>query len=346
MRDRRPTVGAPTGVAVGGLNFVRDGRVVLDIPDLRFPAGTVTAVFGPNGSGKSTLIRLIAGLERPTAGTVRLGSVAAGASPAARRQVGLAFQEPIFVRGSVRHNLELALELRGVPAAERAERIMETARECGITGVLDRPARQLSGGEAQRANLARALALRAPVTLLDEPLAGIDRVARTQLLDDLPRLLAAFAATTIIVTHDREEAFRLADRLVVLVGGGVRAAGPKALVYGRPPDRETAELLGYTVLRVNGRTIAVPPGGLRPGAEPPSVTLAVERVFDMGHHHHVVGTIDGWRADVRLPAGAVPPRGGQQMRLTVSSHVALPDALDGPTGAEVRRPAMRSPARR
>ncbi len=313
-------------VSIEGLRFVRDGRAVLDIPLLRFPAGTVTAVFGPNGSGKTTLIRLIAGLERPSAGVVRLGGMSVRTSQDERHRIGMAFQQPIFVRGSVRRNIDLGLELRGVPPSERIGRVAEAARECGVSDVLDRSAGRLSGGEAQRVNLARALALRAPVTLLDEPLAGIDRIARTQLLDDLPRMLGTFAGTTIVVTHDREEAFRLADRLVVIVGGTVRAAGPKPQVYGSPGDRETAELLGYTVLPLDGRLVAVPPGGLRPASGATSVHLRVERVFDMGHHQHVLGTVGGVRVDVRLPAGAPVPRPGVDLGLCVAESVALTEA--------------------
>jgi ABC-type sugar transport system ATPase subunit len=190
----------------------RAGRMVLDVPSLVLPTGTTTAVFGPNGSGKTTLLRVVAGLDGAGHGTVRIGGAEVGRQDGGPPRTAMAFQEQVFVGGSVRRNLSLALELRGVPREERAGRIAEAAAELGIEAVLDRPARQLSGGEAQRVNLARALALRAPVTLLDEPLSGIDRVARTQLLDDLPRLLATFASTTILVTHDREEAFRLADR--------------------------------------------------------------------------------------------------------------------------------------
>ncbi len=221
----------------------------------------------------------------------------------------MAFQTAIFLRGTVHHNLDLALRLREVAAPDRRGRIEEAMRECSVAHLLDRAARQLSAGEAQRVNLARALALRAGVTLLDEPLAGIDRIARAQLLADLPRLLARFASTTILVTHDREEAFRLADRLVVVVGGTVRAAGVKGSVYAHPPDRETAELLGHTVISVAGRLVAIPPGGLQVGEGTPAFVLLVESVIDMGNHLHVFGTIDGIRADVRLPIAAALPRG-------------------------------------
>jgi ABC-type sugar transport system ATPase subunit len=297
--------------------------MVLDIPSLRFEEGSTTAVFGPNGSGKTTLLRLIGGLERPTAGKVRIGGMPVDANPASRRQVAFAFQEAVFVRGSVRSNLELALRLRDVPSDERTRRLTEAARECGIEPLLDRAARQLSTGEAQRANLARALSLRAPVTLLDEPLSGIDRLTRLQLLDDLPGMLGTFAATTILVTHDREEAFRLADHLVVLVDGQVHAAGPKAEVYARPPDPATAELLGYTVVRKDDRTLGVPGGGWAIGDQGESFALAVERVVDMGNHLHVVGRIGRVRVDVRLRRGEAIPARGEWVTVSATSHVPV-----------------------
>jgi len=310
-------------VVVEGLRFAREGRTVLDIPTLHFPEGSTTAVFGPNGSGKTTLLRLAAGLERPTAGRVRIGGGTVEPTPESRRSVAFAFQQAVFVSGTVRANLDLALRLRGIEPAAREWRIEEVSRECGIGGILDRSARQLSGGEAQRVNLARALALRAPVTLLDEPLAGIDRLSRRQLLDEIPRLLTTFAATTLLVTHDREEAFRLADRLVILIAGAVRAAGPKAEVYGRPPDRDVAALLGYTVVDADGHTVAVPAGGWRLGSGHPTFELLVERLIDMGDHRHIVGWVSGGRVDVRLQPGDPAPAPGDRVGISARQAVRL-----------------------
>jgi thiamine transport system ATP-binding protein len=306
-------------VSVTDLYLTKAGRTVLEIPGLIFPSGSTTAVFGPNGSGKTTLLRVIAGLEKPARGEVRLGGVRVGGETAGPRHIGMAFQTAVFLRGSVRQNLDLALRLRDVSAPERQSRIEDAAGECGVADLLDRPARQLSGGEAQRVNLARALALRAPVTLLDEPLSGVDRIARNQLLADLPRLLAKFAATTILVTHDREEAFRLADRLVIVIVGEVRAAGPKSWIYAHPPDRDTAELLGYTVLPHEERLIAIPPGSLRPGIGAITFDLEVEQVIDMGNHLHVVGMIEEERVDLRLSSGVAPPAEGAHLKVHAAS---------------------------
>ena len=274
-------------VSLTNLSLDRSGRRVLGIPTLDFPSGSVTAVFGPNGSGKTTLLRCMAGLEHP-GGSVRIGDRAVQRGD---MRVAIAFQEPVFVRGSVRENLALGLGFRGVTATEQAERIRAIGEECGLGHVLERPASALSSGEAQRASLARALALSAPVTLLDEPLSGFDRIGRIRMLEEIPALLAAHASTAIIVTHDREEAFRLADRLVLLVGGRVTACGPAGAIYRAPPDVESARLLGYTVISHGGRAVGFPPGALRKGPGPVSFALTVAREVDMGSHRHLIGRV-------------------------------------------------------
>jgi ABC-type sugar transport system ATPase subunit len=291
-------------VRIRGLSLERGGRIVLDVPSLDFPAGSVNAVFGPNGSGKTSLLRCIAGLERFR------GEIAIDGRQVTRgdRRVALAFQEPVFLHESVRANLSLGLALRGVPPAERAARIAAMAEECGLVEVLDRSAWGLSSGESQRANLARTLALAAPVTLLDEPLSGFDRIGRVRMLEEIPALLSAHATTAIIVTHDREEAYRLADRLVLLVGGRVAAAGAAGAIYRDPPDEQTARLLGYAILPHGSRRIGVPPGALRPGEGEVTFRIVVVRAVDMGNHGHLIGRLrDGARrvtVEVRLDPDA------------------------------------------
>ncbi|MBA4181969.1 MAG: ABC transporter ATP-binding protein [Anaerolinea sp.] len=295
-------------VTFESVQFARDRWTVLDVPELRLRAGRVTALLGPNGAGKSTLLRLIAGLEAPTAGTVRIGERTVTGARQVRDLVAFSFQEPVFLTGSVRANLTLGLELRKVPRDAQAQRVGAAATALGITGLLRRNAHRLSGGEGQRVNLARALALRAPVTLLDEPLAGLDAPAQRQMLDDLPGLLAEFAPTTILVTHVREEAMRLADDLVVLMDGRVRAAGEMASVLRTPPDDETARFLGYTVLPAGNSTIAVPAWQLVPGVGTYTFQLAVRSVVDTGFGMEVAGTIAGETVRVAW-VGAAPSPG-------------------------------------
>ncbi len=322
-----------------GVSFAYGDRTVLDVPALRFEPSRVTALLGPNGSGKSTLLRLLAGLDRPRAGRVLLGGRSA---PAARAAVAYAFQEAVFLSGTLRANLDLALRLRGLPSVERRERLEEAASACGVAHLLTRAAVHLSGGEAQRANLARALALRAPITLLDEPLAGFDEQGRRRLLGELPALLRRFAATTVLVTHDREEALRLAADIVLLREGRVRAAGPKEAVFAAPPDPETAAFLGYTLLPTHVGLAGVAPGGLHPGAGERTFEMHVEEIVDLISGIEVVGRIGAARAAVSFPTAAPLPSPGERIAVgapgsaIVSFTATTPDR---PPPATVDRPA-------
>lgn len=287
-------------VTIDALVFRRGPRTVLDIPALKFVPGRVTALVGPNGSGKSTLLRLIAGLERPAAGSVRIATATAGPNRATHEAVAYAFQRAVFLRGTLRKNLDLALQLRGLDPQSRSSRLAEVAEACGISTLLDRDAHRLSGGEAQRANLARTLAARAPVTLLDEPLSGLDASARASLLVDLPALLRQFTATTIVVTHDRDEAMRLADDLVILREGRVVAAGEKSAIFRAPPGIESARFLGYTLIPGEGGVTAIAPAALRAGSGETNFAFESTGMHDLGTHRELTGTIGGVSVTARI----------------------------------------------
>lgn len=294
-------------IRLEGVRFDRDRRRVIDIPSLRLRNGATTAILGPNGSGKTTLLRLIAGLERPQTGEVRVGG-----APVRRGQpLAYVFQEQVFLRRSVRENLELGLRLRGVPSSHVRSRIEDALRLLDIPHLIDRRADRLSGGEGRRVSLARALSLRAPLVLLDEPLEGLDQSTHARLLGELPTVLAAFAATTVLVTHDRDEALRLADDLVVIVDGQVQAAGHKRDVATNPRTAAVAQVLGYVVVAVDGRRFAVPPRLLAMGAG--AWTMDVESVLDLVERQEVVGRIGTSPVRVPIDRDATAPAPGERI---------------------------------
>jgi molybdopterin-binding protein len=253
-----------------GLHVVYQRQAVLDVPQVEVGEGEVLALIGPNGAGKSTLLRVLGLLETPTAGTVLYRGQAT--SPAGRqgliirRRFASVFQEPLLCDTTVRANAGLGLWLRGQPAAKARAKIQMWMERLGIAHLADRKARTLSGGEAQRTSLARAFAIDPEILLLDEPFAALDPPTRVELLALLQALLREAGCTTIFVTHDREEALQLGDRIVVIVDGRIRQIGRPADVFGRPASEEVARFVGMETL-LSGRVIANQDGLLTVDAE-------------------------------------------------------------------------------
>jgi ABC-type sulfate/molybdate transport systems ATPase subunit len=294
------------------VRFRREGRDVVSIPSLHIGADRVTAILGPNGAGKTTLLRLIAALDRPHSGRVLVGGAVADTR---RRCVSLAFQEEVFLRRSLLENLVLGLTIRGSNRGEAHDRAMTTLGLLEIDSLADRRVDQISGGEGRRASLARALCLHAPVLLLDEPMAGLDGNTYARLLDELPGLVGHSGATAVVVTHNPEEAFRLCDDIVILVNGRVRAAGAKRDVATNPGFRDVAEILGYTVVTVSGRLVAIPENALSPAAGPTELSATVDAVLDLVHDWDVIATIGTTRVHIRVPRAEIPPQRGDRIYL-------------------------------
>jgi tungstate transport system ATP-binding protein len=233
-------------IEVQDLVVSRDKRVVLTVGRLSIEAGETLAVIGPNGAGKSTLLQALAGLLQPTAGRILFRGQPARpwADLAYRRRIALVLQEPLLVNASVADNIAAGLRFRGLPRGAVKRRVDEWLERLGIAHLRRRPARKLSGGEAQRASLARALALQPELLLLDEPFSALDAPTRARLLDDFQTLLETAHTTTILVTHDLDEALRLGDRTAVILAGRLRQAGPPEEVFAMPTDPEVAAFVG------------------------------------------------------------------------------------------------------
>jgi iron(III) transport system ATP-binding protein len=208
--------------------------------------GEILALLGPSGCGKTTTLRLIAGFERPTSGAIEINSqTVANADkfvPADRRQIGMVFQNyALFPHLNVAENIAY-----GVKPAERKARVREVLETVELTDLATRMPHELSGGQQQRVTLARALAPRPTVLLLDEPFSGLDAGLRLQVRTEVARILRATGATAIVVTHNQEEAFFLGDRIAVMQAGRIEQVGTPEDVFGAPATRFVAEFLGET----------------------------------------------------------------------------------------------------
>jgi ABC-type sugar transport system ATPase subunit len=318
-------------VALSGLSLeVRDHEFVV--------------LLGPSGCGKSTVLRLIAGLEDPTGGTVTIDDRDVGRLEPKERDVAMVFQNyALYPHMSVRQNVEFPLVCRRVPRRERRTLIAETTEALGVAGLLDRRPAQLSGGQRQRVALARAIVCRPSAFLLDEPLSNLDAQLRSDTRALLARLHQRLRTSVVYVTHDQTEAMTMADRIAVIDQGRVQQIGSPQDVYDRPatvfvaqflgsppmncvPGRTGARVDGGRQLEVGGATLVVPEPLASDVGEAATVTVGVR-----AEHLHV-GT------DGPLPAtvAGVELLGAERhviCRLDDDSTVILREDSDGPPRA-------------
>ncbi|HEU4567382.1 MAG TPA: ABC transporter ATP-binding protein, partial [Marmoricola sp.] len=251
----------------------RGQTIAVDDVSLDLPRGHVLAVLGPSGCGKSTLLRVIAGLETPDAGRVCHDGRDLANVPPHKRGFALMFQDgQLFPHQSVARNVGYPLRLRHRPRREVATRVRELLELVGLPSYGDRMPATLSGGERQRVALARALAVEPSLLLLDEPLSALDRGLRERLAAELRQILVAAGTTAVLVTHDQEEAFAIADRMAVMREGRLVQHGTVAEVWTHPVDAWTARFLGYASV-VDGTAAKALREAADPGATWTSLAL-------------------------------------------------------------------------
>jgi sn-glycerol 3-phosphate transport system ATP-binding protein len=314
-----------------------DDTVAVEALDLDVADGELMVLVGPSGCGKSTALRMVAGLERPTAGSIRIGGRDVdGLSPGAR-DVAMVFQSyALYPHMTVRRNLAFPLRRRNMDKAEIGRRVADVAEMLELTELLHRKPAQLSGGQRQRVAMGRAL-IREPVAfLLDEPLSNLDAKLRSELRAELKRLHARLSTTMIYVTHDQVEAMTLGDRIAVMDRGRLLQVGTPEEIYGRPCNEFVARFVGSPAMNLlpgpavgEGANVVV---GIRPETLRPVVELAggvaieivAEVVEPLGSDVFVHGRTDaGQEVVARLPGNA---------RVAAGERVALAAA-----GAEVHR---------
>ncbi len=252
--------GALSLAATGLRKRYKKGRFELRVESIEAPAGCTLALLGPSGSGKTTLLHLLGLLEKPDAGEVRLGErVVHAGDREARLAIAAVFQRPYLFKGTVAGNVAYGLAMRGVPKSDREPLVEDALRRVGLEGYAGRGAHQLSGGEAQRVSLARALVLEPKVLLLDEPLASLDALLKRRLAEEFARIVRDTDATVVWVTHDQDEALMVADRVAIVNEGQVVACGDADSVMGLPADEWTAAFLGVAEAQT-GRVAAAKDG--------------------------------------------------------------------------------------
>jgi multiple sugar transport system ATP-binding protein len=222
----------------GGVTAVSDVNLHID-------AGEFVVLVGPSGCGKSTTLRMVAGLEDISSGTIAIGGRVVNELPPKERDIAMVFQNyALYPHMTCFENMAFALKLRNTPAGEVKRRVEETAEVLGISSLLGRKPRQLSGGQRQRVAVGRAMVRKPAVYLFDEPLSNLDARLRVEMRAELKRLHARLKTTTIYVTHDQEEAMTLGDRIVVMSDGKVQQCGAPLDIFDRPKNRFVAGFLG------------------------------------------------------------------------------------------------------
>jgi len=296
--------------------------LALDRASLEVADDEVVAILGGSGSGKTTLLRVIAGLQVPDTGSVKLDGADLAGVPPHRRGIGLVFQDhALFPHRSVLGNVAFGLRMRGDPGEAVEQRARELLQLVGLAGFERRAVGTLSGGEQQRVALARALAPEPRILLLDEPLGSLDRRLRDRLLDDLAALFAELRLTAVYVTHDQAEAFTLGDRIAVMRAGQVAQVGTPDELWSHPVDEDVARFLGMANV-AGGEAIRPEAIHVRPAAREGSGV--VERADRAGPVVRLRVRLDDGRELEAVDAAVDHPRAGDRVDVEIDPTGIVP----------------------
>jgi multiple sugar transport system ATP-binding protein len=320
--------------------FPASPAAAVDGVDLESREGEFLVLLGPSGSGKTTVLRMIAGLEEPTSGEIRIGERAVNHLSPRERGIAMVFQSyALYPHLSVYRNIAFPLRAQRVPREIHREKVERAAEMFGIGGLLERKPRQLSGGERQRVALARALVRDPSVFLLDEPLSNLDAKLRASAREELQKFQKQIGTTTIYVTHDQVEAMAMGDRVVIMNAGKVRQIGTPAEVYDEPADTFVATFLGsppMNLLRRGDLLVGFRPEHFRPVAagETARFSFRVELTEYLGAERLLYGRLQD-RADdpevvSRIPSYLPAPASGQVAAFGVAAeNLRFFDAASG-----------------
>jgi sulfate transport system ATP-binding protein len=331
-------------IEVDGVSKRFGSFTALDDVSIAVADGALTALLGPSGSGKSTLLRIIAGLETPDAGSVRIDGGDVTDSPARSRGIGFVFQHYApFKHMTVRDNVAFGLSIRKRPKAEIDERVEELLELVRLEGLAARYPSQLSGGQLQRMALARALAVRPQVLLLDEPFGALDAQVRGELREWLRRLHDEIHVTTIFVTHDQEEAMEVAEQIVVMNSARIEQVGTPRELYEHPRSEFVMSFIG-PVNRIGNAYMRPHDIQIAPDADGTTTEALIKRVVHLGFEVRVELTLpDGrevWAQVTRASADELELREGQILTVRLpkarvfagESDAASMDAAPGDAG--------------
>jgi putative spermidine/putrescine transport system ATP-binding protein len=334
----QPVGGPGVAISLRGLRKTFGDVVAVDGVDLDIYDGEFLTLLGPSGSGKTTVLRMIAGFELPTSGTILLSGGDVTRTPPFDRDVNTVFQDyALFPMMTVRQNVEYGLRVKKVPKAERQRRAADALASVQLADYGDRRPAQLSGGQRQRVALARALVNRPKVLLLDEPLGALDLKLRQQMQIELKEIQREVGITFVFVTHDQEEALTMSDRIAVFDAGQVQQVDTPSGVYEQPTNRFVAGFVGtsnllegdaaQSVLGKSG-TYSIRPEKIRiadleeqPSGSEHSVTGTIREVEYVGSltRFHVELTVGGelmtFQQNVDLSPSVAPQLRGREVRL-------------------------------